>query len=70
VWTALLAYVLLCFCAYLGQWPHSFTRLFALIRSALWQHWELRSLLELYGTAGGGGRFLGTPQQAYLPGFG
>ena len=70
VWTALLAYVLLRFCAHLGQWGHSFTRLFALIRSALWQHWELRSLLELYGTASGGGRFLGTPQQAYLAGFG
>jgi len=37
--------VLLRFCAHLGRWPHSFTRLFALIRSALWQHWELRSLL-------------------------
>jgi len=70
VWTALLAYVLLRFCAYLGQWPHSFTRLFALIRSALWQRHELTSLLEVYGTAGGGGRFLGTPQQAYLAGFG
>ena len=70
VWIALLAYVLLRFCAYLGQWPHSFTRLFALIRSALWQYCELRSLLEVYGTASGGGRFLGTPQQAYLAGFG
>jgi hypothetical protein len=70
VWTALLAYVLLRFCAHLGQWSHSFTRLFALIRSALWQKLELRSLLECYGTAGGGGRFLGTPQQAYLAGFG
>ena len=70
VWTALLAYVLLRFCAHLGQWGHSFIRLFALIRSALWQNWELRSLLEVYGTAGGGGRFLGTPQQAYLAGFG
>jgi hypothetical protein len=70
VWTALLAYVLLRFCAHLGRWTHSFTRLFALIRSALWQNCELRSLLEVYGTAGGGGRFLGTPQQAYLAGFG
>lgn len=70
VWTALLAYVLLRFCAHLGQWPHSFIRLFALIRSALWQHCQLRSLLEVYGTATGGGRFLGTPQQAYLAGFG
>jgi hypothetical protein len=46
------------------------TRLFALSRSALWQNCELCSLLEVYGTARGGGRFLGTPQQAYLAGFG
>lgn len=69
VWTALLLYLLLRFCAWLGQWGHSFTRLFALLRSALWQKLELRSLLEVYGIAGGGGRFLGTPQQAYLAGF-
>jgi len=69
VWTALLVYLLLRFCAFLGQWGHSFTRLFALVRSALWQKLQLRSLLEVYGTAGGGGRFLGTPQQAYLPGL-
>jgi hypothetical protein len=70
VWTALLMYVLLRFCAWLSQWGHSFTRLFALLRSALWQKIELRSLLEVYGIAGGGGRFLGTPPQAYLAGFG
>lgn len=58
IWTALLTYVRLRFCAWLGQWAHSFTRLFALLRSALWQKLELRSLLEVYGTAGGGGRFL------------
>jgi hypothetical protein len=69
VWTALLVYLLLRFCAFLSQWSHSFTRLFALLRSALWQKLDLRSLLEVYGTAGGGGRFLGTPQQAYLPGL-
>jgi hypothetical protein len=70
VWMALLVYLFLRFCAFLSQWGHSFTRLFTLLRSALWQKLELRSVLELYGTAGGGGRFLGTPQQAYLPGFG
>lgn len=69
VWTALLAYVLLRFCAWLGKWSHSFTRLFALLRSALWQKLELRSLLESCGTAAGGGRFLGQPEQAYLAGF-
>ncbi|MBU6408798.1 MAG: hypothetical protein KGR98_00285 [Verrucomicrobia bacterium] len=31
---------------------------------------DLRSLLESYGTAKGGGRFLGQPEQAYLAGFG
>ena len=51
VWTALLAYVHLRFCAWLGQWGHSFTRRFALLRSALWQKLERRSLLEVYGTA-------------------
>jgi hypothetical protein len=70
VWTALLAYVLLRFFAWLGQWSHSFTRLFALLRSALWQKLELRSLLLSCGTAAGGGRFLGQPQQAYLVGLG
>ena len=69
VWTALLVYLLLRFCAFLSQWGHSFTRLFTLLRSALWQKLELRSLLERYGTAGGGGHFLGTPAQAYLPGL-
>ena len=70
VWTALLAYLLLRFCVWLGRWGHSFTRLFTLLRSALWQKWDLRSLLESYGTAKGGGRFLGQPEQAYLAGFG
>ena len=70
VWTALLVYLLLRFCAFLSQWGHSFSRLFTLLRSALWQKLELRSLLERYGTAGGGGRFLGTPEAAYLPGLG
>ena len=69
VWTALLVYLLLRFCAFLSQWSHSFTRLFTLLRSALWQRLDLRSLLEGCGTAGGGGRFLGTPEQAYLPGL-
>jgi Transposase DDE domain/Domain of unknown function (DUF4372) len=70
VWTALLVYLLLRFCAFLSQWGHSFTRLFTLLRSALWQRLDLRSLLDRYGTAGGGGRFLGTPEAAYLPGLG
>jgi hypothetical protein len=70
VWTALLVYVLLRSSAYLSQWPHSFTRLFTPVRPALWEKWELRTLLESYGRAGGRLRFLGTPEQGYLPGLG
>lgn len=69
VWTALLTYVLLRFCAWISKWCHSFTRLFTLLRSALWLKLDLRGFLESYGTAGGSIRFLGTPEQAYLPGM-
>jgi hypothetical protein len=69
VWTALLTYVLLRFCAWISKWGHSFTRLFTLLRSAWWLKLDLRSFLESYGTAGGRFRFLGTPEQAYLPGI-
>jgi IS4 transposase len=51
VWTALLTYVLLRFCAWISKWGHSFTRLFTLARSALWLKLDLRSFLESYGTA-------------------
>ncbi len=69
VWMALLTYVLLRFCAWISKWGHSFTRLFTLLRSALWMKLDLRSFLESYGTAGGSFRFLGAPEQAYLPGI-
>jgi hypothetical protein len=69
VWTALLTYLLLRFCAWISRWGHSFTRLFTLVRSALWLKLDLRAFLESYGTAGGGIRFRGAPEQAYLPGL-
>jgi hypothetical protein len=69
VWSALLAYVLLRYLGYLSQWAHSFTRLFTLLRAALWQKLDLRCLLESYGTAGGSFRHLARPEQAYFAGF-
>ncbi len=69
IWTALLTYLLLRFCAWISKWSHSFTRLFTLLRSALWLKLDLRGFLESYGTAEGSFRFLGNPQQAYLPGL-
>lgn len=69
VWTALLVYVLLRFLAFVHGWHHSFTRLFTLLRSALWRRWDLASLLQCYGTASGDFRFIATPQQPCFKGF-
>jgi hypothetical protein len=70
VWTALLVYLLLRYLAFLSDWSHSFSRLFTLIRAALWNKWDGLSLLRRYGTADGHFRYLARPEQAYLPGIG
>lgn len=69
VWSALLAYVLLRFVAWQGRWASSFSRLWALIRSALWDRLEVRSLLESRGTASGHFRFIAQPEQLWFPGL-
>jgi hypothetical protein len=69
VWTALLVYLLLRYLAFVSQWPHSFSRLFTLLRAALWKKWDALDLLRRYGTAGGQFRYLARPEQAYLPGL-
>src|SRR5213075_1974836 len=66
VWTALLCYVLLRFLAYLSRWSSSFIRLWAVVRSTLWQRLDLRRLLESYGTAGGSYRYLARPEALWL----
>jgi hypothetical protein len=69
VWTALLVYLLLRYLAFLSDWSHRFSRLFALVRTGLWRKWDLLKLLAHYGTAGGSFRCLGRPDQAFFPGF-
>jgi hypothetical protein len=69
VWTALLTYVLLRYLSHLSQWAHSFTRLFTVLRAALWEKYDLLKLLACYGTAGGSFRNLARPEQAYFPGY-
>jgi len=69
VWTALLLYVLMRFLCVISGWNHSFTRLFTLLRAALWRKIDLWDLLRFCGTAGGHFRYLATPQSAYFPGF-
>jgi hypothetical protein len=69
VWIGLLVYLLLRYLKWVHGWNHAFSRLFTVVRAALWQRWDLAELLRSYGTAGGSYRMLGQPQQAYLPGF-
>jgi len=69
LWTALLLYVLLRFQAWASDWPHSFTRLFTLIRGVLWDRFALQETLRHYGTAAPPCRMRAAPQAAYLPGL-
>ena len=66
---ALLVYVLLRYMAHLSSWGHSFTRLFAVTRSALWERLDLLALLKSHGTASGRLRVIGALNQAWFPGF-
>ena len=69
LWSALLLYVLLRFLSQTSGWPHSFTRLLAMVRGVVWDRICLTGLLNIYGTAGSGWRMRGAPETAYLPGF-
>jgi Transposase DDE domain/Domain of unknown function (DUF4372) len=69
VYTALLVYILLRYMAHLSKWGHSFTRLFAVVRSALWEKINLLELLKSYGTASGRFKVIGALNTAWFPGF-
>lgn len=66
LWSALMLYVLLRFIAFQSQWPHSFTRLFTLVRGVTWDRFGIFDLADFYGTARHRYRMCSTPQQAYL----
>ena len=53
VWMALLAHLLVRYQDWLHQWPHSFTRIFGLLRSTLWEKCDISTIIERYGTAKG-----------------
>ncbi len=69
VWMAMLAYVLIRYISYLGQWKGSFSRLFTLLRGVLFSRLDAFSVMSLCGTARGSPRMIASPEQAYLPGF-
>lgn len=69
IWIAMLVHLLMRYLSKLSGWNHSFTRLFTLMRSAMWKSLDVISLLKVYGTAGSRWRMRAAPDQAYLPGF-
>ena len=48
--TALLAYLLLRFIAWLNKWKHQFSRMFTLVRAVLWNYFRLSSVIECCDT--------------------
>ena len=70
VWTGLLVHLLMRCLAFMHGWEHGFKRQFTVVRASLWRRWDLPALLQSYGTAKPPGRIRGTPEHAYLPGFG
>lgn len=69
VWTALLLYVLLRYRAFVHRWQHGFKRFFCLLRSSVWDGFQVQSLARLYGTAGGMPSMRAAAEQLYLPGL-
>jgi hypothetical protein len=69
LWSTLLLYVLLRYQSQVVGWPHSFVRLFAMVRGVIWDRLSLEDLLRSYGTAGGSYRCRACPESAYLPGL-
>lgn len=70
VWMAMLAYVLIRFISYMGQWKGSFSRLFTLLRGVLTSRLDMYSVMQAcYGTAADNKRVIPAHKQVYLPGF-
>ena len=69
LWSALLLYILMRFQAQMVDWPHSFSRLIAMIRGVVWDRINLVDLLLSYGTAGGSYRTRASCEGSYLQGF-
>lgn len=69
VYAALLIYVLLRYLAHLSNWAHSFTRIFTVVRAALWERLDLVALLDSYGTASPPARIIANLHEAWLPGI-
>ena len=69
IWMALLTYILIRLIGYISKWTRSFSRLFTLLRGAMWNRYDINSLVDCYGTAKGPPRINAVPSQVYFPGL-
>jgi IS4 transposase len=69
IWAGLLVHLLLRFLAWRSSWGHAFSRIAAVIRTSLWQRWDLIRLLRSYGTAPPAGGMSFGMKQAVFSGF-
>ena len=69
LWSALLAYLLLRYQAWLNTWDRTFKHFFTLMKGALWVHETISSIAARYGTAGTRIPVDLCATSPYLPGF-
>ena len=69
VWIGLLTHILLRLLKHLSKWKLSFSRLYGVVKSAVWMRVDMFGTLGIYGTAAPPRRPVVFSKQLYLKGF-
>jgi len=69
VWIGLLTHILLRLLKHLSKWKLSFSRLYGVVKSAVWMRLDLFGTLRIYGTADPPRRPVAFSKHLYLKGF-
>ena len=69
VWIGLLTHMLLRLLKHLSKWRLSFSRLYGIVKSAIWMRVDLFETFSIYGTADPPRRPVLLPKQLYFKGF-
>jgi hypothetical protein len=69
VWIGLLTHMLLRLLKHLSKWRLSFSRLYGVVKSAVWMRVDLTETLNIYGTANPPRRPVPLSKQLYFKGF-
>jgi hypothetical protein len=69
VWIGLLTHILLRLLKHLSKWKLSFSRLYGVVKSAIWMRIDLFKTLSIYGTANPPRRPVPFTKQLYFKGF-